>query len=116
MRVPVTCGMRRIVVFGVGSAAPELSRLAKGHAERAPAVEGLQGENEMHEKRPVEQERACRVAPQGVEPSAARLHGLDGDEAQGMVAEMGQEKRPENQPGNEAHLAQADGALEGSRG
>ena len=62
----------------------------------------------MHQDRSIEQNRADRVAPQAVEPGAARLHRLDRDEAQGVIAEMGEEKSAEHEACHQTDLAAPD--------
>ena len=63
-----------------------------------PTIQSLKGQREVKEERAVEQDGPERIAPQPLEPLASLLHSLDRHESEGVVAEVGQKKRPEHQP------------------
>ena len=76
----------------------DLRGLARRHDQRAPAVERHQHQHEMHEQRPVEQNRRRRIAPRGDKDLPPRLRSFERDQVEGVIGEMGDDEHHHHQP------------------
>jgi hypothetical protein len=82
----------------------KLARFPRRHAERAPPVEGPQGEQIVDAERAVEGDGARQAAPDEDEPVLPRRHGLERDEPERVVEEVGREVGEEHEARPEADL------------
>ena len=89
-----------------GEARRHLRRLAQRHDQAAPAVEAAQHQRDVHQHRPVEQDRPDGIAPDGEEPQPAGLRRLERDQVERQIAEMHDDERHHHQPGSQPGVAQ----------
>ena len=69
----------------------DLGRLPGGHAEGPPSVDEPEPEKPVSEERAVERGGRQWVPPEGEKPHAPRGHGVERNQAEGVVGEVGQE-------------------------
>jgi hypothetical protein len=79
----------------------QLGRLPGGHPQAAPPIQRPQRQPEMNGQRSVEDGGPDRVAPQPEERPAPVLHGLERDDAEGVVGEMSEQENEQDEPGRE---------------
>src|SRR5229473_1562714 len=75
-------------------------------AELAPPVEGPQGEQIVDAERAVEGDGARQAAPDEDEPVLPRRHGLERDEPERVVEEVGREVGEEHEARSEEHTSE----------
>ncbi|CAA2156802.1 hypothetical protein MBRA_02236 [Methylobacterium brachiatum] len=83
-----------------------LHDLAGTPAEVAGGVERLEPEQQVDHQRAVEQGQAQRVEPQRGGDAEAVLHGVEGDVAERVVGQVGQDVGEQDQPAPEPEAAQ----------
>ena len=76
-------------------------RLHRRHGQALAHKDRIEGESQMNQQRPIEQHRHRPAAPERDEDGAAGLQGVEGDQAQRQVQQMGQDKPEEDQTADE---------------
>ena len=82
---------------GHGETEENLGRLPDRHAKGAPTVDEPEAEQPVHDQRAVERDGAERIAPEGEEPFPSARHGVERDQTEGVVGEVGEQIKVEDE-------------------
>jgi hypothetical protein len=68
---------------------PKLKRFPKRHAQMLPAVKRVKSEGQMNDQRAIKRYGRQWIAPETHEPRAPGFHGIERDQPQGVIGEVG---------------------------